>query len=51
VSFTREVCNYLKEADCSFVRDGKGEHDIWYSPITNCDVTVDHKILSRHGNG
>jgi hypothetical protein len=30
------------------VRRSKGDHDIWYSPITNRIVTVDGKIKIRH---
>jgi predicted RNA binding protein YcfA (HicA-like mRNA interferase family) len=30
------------------VRHGKGDHDIWYSPITDRHVTVPTKIKSRH---
>ena len=33
---------------CAFVRHGKGDHDIWYSPITGRHFTVDGKIKSRH---
>ena len=33
---------------CTFVRHGKGDYDIYYSPITNSNVTVDNKIKSRH---
>ena len=29
-------------------RQGKGDHEIWYSPITNRYFPVDNKILSRH---
>ncbi len=47
-SFTPEVKSILKQAGCSFKRHGKGDHDIWYSPITNRGFTVDNKILSRH---
>ncbi|MDR1535833.1 MAG: type II toxin-antitoxin system HicA family toxin [Planctomycetota bacterium] len=25
-----------------------GDHDIWYNPVTNRNVTVDAKIKSRH---
>jgi predicted RNA binding protein YcfA (HicA-like mRNA interferase family) len=46
--FNRDVCRHLKENDCYFVRHGRGDHDIWYSPITKRHVTVDQKILSRH---
>jgi hypothetical protein len=35
-------------AGCYFVRHGKGDHDIWFSPITKRAVTVDHQIDSRH---
>ena len=37
-----------REAGCYFVRPGKGDHEIWFSPITGRHVTVDGKILSRH---
>lgn len=33
---------------CTFVRHGKGDHDIWYSPISERHFTVDGKIKSRH---
>ena len=33
---------------CTFVRHGKGDHDIWYSPISERHFTVDGKINSRH---
>jgi hypothetical protein len=29
-------------------RQGKGDHEIWYSPTTNRYFPVDNKILSRH---
>ena len=45
--YEKKVREILKEYDCHFVRRGKGDHDIWYSPITNCNVTVDGKIKSR----
>ena len=38
----------LKSHGCQFIRHGKGDHDIWYSPITGTHVTVDGKIKSRH---
>lgn len=33
--------------DVLFVRHGKGDHNIWYSLITNRNFTVDSKIKSR----
>ena len=38
----------LRAAGCYFQRQGKGDHEIWYSPITKRPFTVDGKILSRH---
>jgi hypothetical protein len=38
----------LDAAGCYFVRRGKGDHDIWYSPITQKPFPVDSKIKSRH---
>ena len=37
----------LSENGCFFVRHGKGDHDIWRSPITKRNVVVDGKIKSR----
>ena len=47
VDFTREVREALEAAGCSFLRHGKGDHDIWQSPVTGRFV-VDGKIRSRH---
>jgi hypothetical protein len=44
----RELCEQLKEGGCYFVRLGKGDHEIWYCPITNRHVTIDRGIKSRH---
>lgn len=38
----------LKEANCRRERQGKGDHEIWYSPITRRRFPVDQKIRSRH---
>ena len=37
----------LKEG-CYFVRHGKGDHDIWHSPVSGKTFSVDGKIKSRH---
>lgn len=47
-SFTPEVKRLLTAAGCSFVRAGKGDHEIWNSPITQLNFVVDAKIKSRH---
>jgi len=46
--YEKKVRNILKENGCYFNRHGKGDHDIWYSPITKRYVVVDGKIKSRH---
>ncbi len=47
-SFTPELIRLLREAGCRFERPGKGDHEIWYSPITQLRFVVDSKIKSRH---
>ncbi len=46
--YEKKVRIILIDNCCKFVRHGKGDHDIWYSPITDRNVTVDGKIKSRH---
>jgi hypothetical protein len=38
----------LRANDCYFERHGKGDHEIWFSPITNRYLTVDSGTKSRH---
>ena len=45
--YEKKVRDILLENGCRFVRHGKGDHDIWYSPLTNTHITVDSKIKSR----
>ncbi|MDZ7961757.1 MAG: type II toxin-antitoxin system HicA family toxin [Aulosira sp. DedQUE10] len=47
-SFTPELKKILLEAGCYFERQGKGDHEIWYSPITDRRFVVDGTIKSRH---
>ena len=46
--YERVVRQVLKENGCVFVRRGKGDHDIWYSPISKRSFPVDGVIKSRH---
>ena len=46
--YEKKVRDQLKANGCYYVRHGKGDHDIWYSPITGINFTVDGKIKSRH---
>jgi hypothetical protein len=47
-SFTSALKKLLLAAGCSFERQGKGDHEIWYSPITERRFVVDGAIQSRH---
>lgn len=47
-AYEKEVRDILSAHGCRFVRHGRGDHDIWYSPITGRHFTVDGKIKSRH---
>jgi predicted RNA binding protein YcfA (HicA-like mRNA interferase family) len=42
------VREILQLHDCWFVRQGKGDHEIWRSPLTENPLTVPTKIKSRH---
>jgi hypothetical protein len=47
-SLTPELKRVLARHGCRFDRQGKGDHEIWYSPITNQRFVVDQHIKSRH---
>jgi hypothetical protein len=46
--YEKKVREKLREHGCSFLRHGKGDHDMWYSPITKRSLPVDGEIKSRH---
>jgi HicA toxin of bacterial toxin-antitoxin, len=46
--FAPDLKKALRAAGCNFERAGKGDHEIWYSPMTNTRFPVDSKIKSRH---
>ncbi|RUQ39253.1 MAG: type II toxin-antitoxin system HicA family toxin [Candidatus Competibacteraceae bacterium] len=47
-SYTPLVKKLLTEAGCSLFCSGKGDHEIWYSPLTQHHFPVDPAIKSRH---
>jgi len=47
-SFTPEVKRVLLEHGCRYERHGKGDHEIWFSPISGRRFVVDQQIKSRH---
>lgn len=46
--YEKKVREILNNYGCYFIRHGKGDHDIWHSPINNHNIVVDGKIKSRH---
>ncbi|WP_058558156.1 type II toxin-antitoxin system HicA family toxin [Thiohalocapsa sp. ML1] len=47
-NLTPRLKRLLQEGGCRFERQGKGDHEIWYSPLSERRFVVDAKILSRH---
>ena len=46
--YTVEVYRILKKNGCKFVRHGKGDHNIYYTPIMNKNISIDGKITIKH---
>ena len=46
--YEKKVRDILRQNGCEFLRQGKGDHEIWSSPITKKYFPVDSKIKSRH---
>jgi predicted RNA binding protein YcfA (HicA-like mRNA interferase family) len=47
-SFTSAVKAILRDNGCSYVRQAKGDHELWESPINGRRFIVDSNIKSRH---
>lgn len=43
-----DLARLLKEADCHVVRQGKGSHEIWFSPISKRTFTVPRNTQKSH---
>lgn len=46
--YEKKVRKILKQNGCHFIRNGKGDHEIWENKETGKRVAVDHVIKSRH---
>jgi hypothetical protein len=46
--FTKHLKRILRDSGCYWVRAGKGDHEIWYSPVSKQNFPVDADIKSRH---
>ncbi|MBF0133490.1 MAG: type II toxin-antitoxin system HicA family toxin [Magnetococcales bacterium] len=47
-SFTPALKKILRQFGCRFSRQGRGDHEIWYSPISGVYFVVDNNMTSRH---
>ena len=45
--YTKQVKDILKAHGCTFIRNGKGDHERWFSPIINANFSIDGKITNR----
>jgi predicted RNA binding protein YcfA (HicA-like mRNA interferase family) len=46
--FYRQLVAMLREHGCKLVRQGKGSHEVWYSPVNGRHFTVSRSTKSRH---
>jgi ribosomal protein L16/L10AE len=46
-AYYRELKRILVAHGCTFVRNGKGDQEIWYSPISKRTFTVDASTKKR----
>lgn len=46
-AYGRDLKRILTAKGCRFVRHGKGDHEIWFSPMTGLTFTVDAGTRKR----
>ncbi len=46
-AYYRDLRRILLDHGCTFVRHGKGDHEIWFSPISKRTFTVDAGTKKR----
>ena len=46
--YGRELKRIVLASGCRFVRQGKGDHEIWYSPISDRTFTVDASVKKKY---
>ena len=46
--YEKKVREVLSKYGCYFLRHGKGDHDVWHSPLLEHSFPVANKIKSRH---
>jgi len=45
--YGRDIVKLFRKNNLTFIRHGKGDHQIWYSPITDRQVTLDYKSSNK----
>lgn len=48
VNYYKKTTKILENNNCYFKRQGKGSHEMWFSPITNKSITVPVTSKSKH---
>ncbi len=43
-----ELVRLLKRAGCEIIRQGKGSHEIWYSPLSRRTFSVPRNTRNTH---
>lgn len=46
--YTQKLKRLLRMNGCTFERQGKGDHEIWFSPISSLRFVVDNAIKSKY---
>lgn len=46
--YYRQLVRLLHDHGCTFVRQGRGDHEIWHSPISERYFVVDRQVKSKH---
>jgi predicted RNA binding protein YcfA (HicA-like mRNA interferase family) len=43
-----QLARLLRDAGCTLVRQGKGSHEIWFSPLTGRTFSVPRNTQMKH---
>ncbi len=46
--YYHRLVRMLREHGCTFVRRGRGDHEVWRSPISQRYFVVDRHVKSKH---
>jgi len=48
VGYGKELKKILLQHGCTLIRHGKGDHEVWYSPLSQRQFIVDAGTRKRH---